>query len=418
MSWKSLLLLIIIAAAAVWGVLELNKTPDAALDVATEQALLPEFEEAANAIDAVKVSKAGGETVAELTRNEQQWVVSSAHDYPADVDKIRTLLIDLIDARIVEQKTANPEYYERLGVDDITQEDTEGVQVELKNSEDDSSLGLIIGKLASNGGSGTYVRRSGEEQSYLIGSTVALSKDSHQWLQQPIMEVPFERIQRVSIHHPDGEILTLVKKDRTQQNLEIFNMLAGRELSYETVTNPTGSALANLRLEGVVPAAEYNFDDQEMVKAEYYTFDGLVITANLTKQDDKYYASITTRFDQEQADQFAETASGEENQTDGDNADSESDTAVAADDAQESDDEIESVKQESDSLNQTISAWVYEISQYKYESMTKRLEDLLKPAEDNTTEQSQNSNLPSLGMPTLDNADNANTPAPQSTATE
>jgi hypothetical protein len=408
MNWKSLLVLLVIAAAAVWGVLELNKTPDTATKTVTEQALYPDFADKANGIDTLRISKSGGATVAEIKRNGEDWVVSNKNDYPADGDKIRGLLIDLVDAKIVETKTANPEYYERLGVTDISDAKATGTQVELAAGDD--KLSLIVGGMASGGSTGTYVRRSGEEQSYLIGSTIALSGDSQQWLKQPIVEIPFERIQRVTIHHPDGETLTLVRDKRDDKNVRIADMPEGRELSYATVANPTASALANLRLEDVIPAAQLKPEDQkEVITAEYETFDGLKLTAKLFKKDDKYYLVPQAAFDAEQAAKFAEPAAGSEasgkepaaagsaeqtaetkpavTDTPTDNAGNEE--KPAADKPEDAAATAEAVQKQAEELNERLSDWVYAISEFKYQSMSKRLDDMLKPLEktQETTEQ-------------------------------
>jgi hypothetical protein len=73
--------------------------------------LLPGLQEQVNDLDWLQFSGAGATTIATLQRSEGAWRVAEADGYPADWERLRTLLADLARAEIVEAKTANPDYY-------------------------------------------------------------------------------------------------------------------------------------------------------------------------------------------------------------------------------------------------------------------------------------------------------------------
>ena len=393
MNWKSFLVLIVVAAAAIWGVLQLQQqnTTETTAALSANTPLYPDLDKSINDANKISIVTAGNDTVAELTRSDTGWTIANKSDYPADLEKIRSLLLDLVNTQIREEKTANPDNYSRLGVSDIEQDDAAGKRVDVEGLA--TPLSLVIGNVASNSGNGTYVRRAGEPQSYLVDKTLAPADDAKQWALQPIVEIPSNRFQRVSIEHADGDSVTVSKQNKTDINFKVFNMLSDRELSHDTVANPIGNNLSNLRLEDVLPVAELNPDEQEdVVTSEFYAFDGLQITAKTFKKDDKYYTYLRASFDEQQAQQFATSESSTEND-DEDSKEEEDQDVVQAD--------SDAVKKEAEALDQKLMAWVYEISEFKHTNMTKRLDDLLKPVEETTTEDQTNSAIGTDTPPTL-----------------
>ena len=124
-------------------------------DVATDALLLPGLADQVNSVNRIEIVSAGNNTVATLQKGEQQWGVDQMGGYRADWSKIKALLAALAQARVVETKTDKPEYYSRLGVEDITAEDAGGVLVNF--GSDAEMTGVLIGKQAQ-GRQGQYVR--------------------------------------------------------------------------------------------------------------------------------------------------------------------------------------------------------------------------------------------------------------------
>jgi hypothetical protein len=163
MNAKSLIILLTTALFAVAAVVWINRSPETL--ILTGQALIPELSQNVNQVTGLRVTKAGNPTGVELRRLEQGWVVSNKANYPADVGKVREVLLSLANTRLLEEKTADPEYYEPLGVQDINAANATGLQVDIEGLG--KPVSMIIGKPA-RGSSGTYVRRPGELQSYLV----------------------------------------------------------------------------------------------------------------------------------------------------------------------------------------------------------------------------------------------------------
>src|SRR5690606_25150986 len=146
-----------------------------------EQMLFPEIKSRLNDLNTVTITDADGtitlqrEATGDPTAG--RWV-SSGHDgYPADTGKLRQLLLAIADARKIEQKTADQELYERLGVADPREDGGNGVLVAAKG--DDAAVSVILGDTAQR--EFRYARLPDEEQSWLIDQNPDLPGDSTGW---------------------------------------------------------------------------------------------------------------------------------------------------------------------------------------------------------------------------------------------
>ena len=315
-----------------------------------EELLLPGLKEQLNAIQRIVVTGPGNTPVATLERGTDDWTVTEHSGYPADVARIRRNLLALAEARIIEEKTSNPDYYARLGVQDLNSTTAAGIQLTLEDGKEPVSV--IVG-LAPAGSSGeTYVRRTGEPTSWLVTGTFDLGKSGSDWLARDLTDVPAGRIQSVAISHPGLETLRIARRpaatatsmvrtgasagDEELAEFLVADVPAGRELSYPGVGNGVAGVLADLRLENAEPREVLGANPGKPVVARFVTTDGLVIETSAWRLPDG------TR--------FTFLASGE--------------GAASA---------------EAATLNARLGGWVYTLPSFKTEQLTRRLQELLAP---------------------------------------
>ena len=314
-------------------------------------ALVPDLAAAIGDLERVTVVKANGETVATLEKRPDNWVVSDKHGYVANATKLRQALTALEEAKTVEQKTANPELYTRLGVEDVTAANAAGVSVALTAAGHELPT-IILGN--AEGSKYRYARRAGEAQSYLIDRNPDVPRAAAQWLDSVIIDVRGDRVRDVTITHDDGEVVHLSKASAELANFEVASVPKGRELSYPGVANVIGNALRELNLEDVEPAAA-PADKPTIV--EFRTFDGLVVRVTGVKSNDASWISLEASVDAAQAAAAPPPAAP----ADGASA------APAAD-----------PNAEAARINTKVGGWRYKIAAYQYDQMTRRIADLLK----------------------------------------
>ena len=117
------------------------------------QRLLPEFKDVANEVSKLRIARPAGEVGVTIRLEDKHWLISARDDYPADLGKLRSLIIGLADAQVVEEKTSNPEHYPKLGVDD-PEEGGKGTKVMISGPS--FTYSLILGNTAQ--GTRRYAR--------------------------------------------------------------------------------------------------------------------------------------------------------------------------------------------------------------------------------------------------------------------
>ena len=168
--------------------------------------LLPKFAAQANEVDEIRISGAENPDGTTIRRGDSGWVVSGYHDYPADLAKLRQLVIALSEASIIEEKTSNPEYYERLGLGDP---DDGGNGTKVTASAGDTTSTVIFGETAQ--GEHRYARNPETAASYLVDRNPELPQSATAWLEPNVADVLAGDISRIVITHADGERVELAK---------------------------------------------------------------------------------------------------------------------------------------------------------------------------------------------------------------
>jgi hypothetical protein len=348
--------------------------------------IMPGLQAALNDVERVTIKKAGGETVATIEKHADGWTVAEKGGYPADVAKLRQNLRALAEAKILETKTANPAFYDKLGVLDVADAKATGLAITIAAAGKDFGT-LILGD--AKGTKQRYARRANEAQSYLLDRDPNFPKSAAQWLDGGIVDVRGNRVRQVTIKHPDGEVVTISKPAADAANFDVAAVPKGRELLYPGVANVIGNALRELNLEDVERAD--NTAPDKPVQVEYRTFDGLVVRVTGFKRGDDAWVSVVASVDAEQAAQAQAAAkpasgapaAGAAAQPAGNPPSADSEPAASgngaaakpADAAAQPDPTAEAQR-----INARVSAWRYKLATFQYDQMTRRMSDLLKPA--------------------------------------
>jgi hypothetical protein len=327
---------------------------------AEDQAFLPDSVTAhINDVDKVEIVAGGNRLVATLVMTGDQWRLEQMHGYAADWALLRDLLAGLALARVVEAKTDKPEYYARLGVEDIGAEDAAGLLVRLGIGGDTTEV--IIGN-ETQGRSGQYARIAGQAGSVQLDREIAVAPEAMDWVESEIVDIDSVEVAEVEIIHPDAQRVLVTRVSAGQADFELADMPEGREPKSSWAVNSLGSALSLLNLEAVYP--EGGIDWSEAARLRLLTFSGMEIIAEALERDGEYLLRL------EASQPRAAVAEANPEET--------TDPAAADIEMQAAADVARAV----DEINRRVSGWVYAIAQYKYEAMVKKPEDLLKPLEE------------------------------------
>jgi hypothetical protein len=320
--------------------------------------LLPGLQSQVNQLDWLRVRGAGDKVLATLVRDDDQWTVEEVHGYRADWGRLQPLLSGLASAEIIELKTANAAYYDRLGVENVSSGNAAGYQVEF--AADTGLPAVIIGNTAQARG-GQYVRIQGSEQSVLVDSRFELPSTRQGWLDRDIVDIGDAEVVEVEIIHPDGERIMARKASADDDNFMLEGIPDGRKVKSDWTVNSLAGSFAALTLEGVAPEGEIDWSGA--TKVRLLTADGLNAEAEIVgvKAEDGATDDSTAP-----AEYWLRLQSGLYTTAVGSAVDSGGSDETAA---------------RAKAINERVSGWAYRLPPYKFKSMNKRMDDLLQAVE-------------------------------------
>jgi hypothetical protein len=336
--------------------------------------LYPELKAQADSVKAIRIFKAGDARALEIVRAGDRWTLTERNGYPIAAVKARNLVRALANAEILEEKTADESKYAALSVEDVKSADAKGIRVEFEGPGD--VVNLIVGK-DGPGGKSSFVRRVGEQKSWLVNEQLNASPEARDWLDKDIVNISADRIQSATISTAGLKAYAAAKASRADADFKVEALPRGKELSSPSAANAVATALLSLTLDDVLPKSEVAAD-KAAAQATYRTFDGLIVQLEGFRKNEKHYITLSTSYDQALADRFKLPT------TVADPKPSEGDAAKAEDGKNENaqtanaDAGKPNVEDEAKQVADKVGNWAYEIPQYKYDALFRPLDEMLK----------------------------------------
>ncbi|GGF75192.1 DUF4340 domain-containing protein [Alteromonas lipolytica] len=236
--------------------------------VAQSHLLLGGLAAESQSLSKITIENAQG-TLFAARKDSEQWLAThldSVMRFPVDVEKLSAFVSALTQARIIEPKTAKASQYPLLGVEPVTQPDSQSTLITLASPT--KQWRVLIGNLASSG-LGRYVREPSQQQSYLINEAVSLPLTPNEWLMPDVIDAGLNTLQSVTIDS-DPAFTLFREADGNWQLSE--NKLP---LAYPGVLVHTLNDIVNFEYETVSPLIEQPSPDR------------LVRTIDISASDDK-----------------------------------------------------------------------------------------------------------------------------------
>jgi hypothetical protein len=294
----------------------------------TGDLVLPGLEHAVNTVTEVRLRKGDG-TLTTLRPGADGWSVTE-RAWPAQLSKLRKLLLDLGALNVVEEKTRLPANYPALGVEDVSSPKATGTEVEVVSPW--HTWALIVGK--PSGAKAGYVRVASAVQSLLAAPLVPVEADPKSWLEHALIDLPAERVREIEERPPAGPGFSASRQKKEDAHFSVAPLPKGRELSGPGAADSLAAALSGLTLEDVAKAAPA---DPKATHAFFRTFDGLEVQASGRQDGARSLVVLSARA-----------------------------TAPAA-------------GEEAQKLTARLAGWEFEIPDYKYAAIFTPVSDLLKP---------------------------------------
>ncbi|HEY2679677.1 MAG TPA: DUF4340 domain-containing protein [Steroidobacteraceae bacterium] len=294
MSRQRFVLLLAAAFLAICAALYLNTRRN--LDSVTPGArLFPSLAQELNTVTELNVVKGGKTPLVTIRKQGEQWTVAQRNNYPADVAKLRKLLLALSDAKIREEKTANPASYPIIGVEDPSLAGATGAQIDLVAQ--DGMHGVIVGKPV---GEGSFVRRTGEKISYIVEPGISFEAEPRYWIDTRLLDLPTDKIQSIEVKPTSGPGYAVrltapdapsAKAGAVAAKFALEPVPPTRIAAESQILAPSPTAFGNLSPDDVAQAGDIDFNKPSV--ATVTLLDGSLITVTGTVVGEKHWIQVT-----------------------------------------------------------------------------------------------------------------------------
>ena len=242
-------------------------------DFDTGTPLLPGFAARIPQIQRVEIIR-DGETRVDVRRDEESgWVLDSMHGFPANFETLDELVSGLAEAHVESAKTAKPERYAQLGLD----ESNGAVRVRV-SATDETLAEVVLGDSAGSGLS-QYMLRNEDPTSWQINAVLDAPTDASSWIQPDILDIDAQRVQRVFFH----EGSTLSRADASAP-MKLVPMPEGKKISYTRALDHYAMGLGGVRIVSALPAEDITASIVQST-IEFATFDHLIVRGEQYLQD-------------------------------------------------------------------------------------------------------------------------------------
>jgi len=262
----------------------------------------------ADAIASVILTSKG--TKLELKNDGNGWVLPARSGYQADLNKLRSLILKVLDLTGSQKVTSDNKHFEALGVADNSAEKT-NARIQLLSQDGKELLSLLLGEPRKKGRSvaaapGQYIRKSGDEQVYLLGDPLEISASVSNWLNAELINIPQSKVRRV--------IQEMIPADQSSANrTKVFELTSDGSGKFELDLQPSGNeevqqptvisvggGLENVRITDVFKSDAENVKGKEFdMFTTYYLSTGAVYEVRSFSADSKIFAALSARLDPE-----------------------------------------------------------------------------------------------------------------------
>lgn len=246
--------------------------------------------------DAFSVAIQSADRTFTIERAGDGWGIAELKDYPANFDKLKTLLVQLSELRYLEPKTADPQRFERLDLRDVTVKGAKSKKVTVKDKSGNVLAQGLVGKinedLFGTGKGGVYMRVAGKPESWLVEGNVTTGSGPADWVSKDILDISGGAMKRLEILSPKGGRVVVGRKAPTDKNFTLADIPEGKRQRGEWETNQMPKALEKLELLDLKRADEVDFG-QGTYTGSFTTFDGLVIKTEAAKLGKKYWVRLS-----------------------------------------------------------------------------------------------------------------------------
>jgi hypothetical protein len=251
--------------------------------------LLPSFEADAGKVAALEI-KQGASTLT-LEKQGNAWGIKERAGYPAEIDKVRSLMVRLSRADLLETKTRKADRYALIELEDPAGKDAKSRGIRAIDAKGGVLADIVVGKRRADafgaGKGATYVRKPSDPQAWLASGEIDASVVASDWMKLQVLETDSAKISKLSIEI-DGEEPLKVERGSDSKVAFIDFPAEGKKLKDAYAADSLLRTVGSIDMEDVRKRAAAP-SPKDVSKVSFETLDGLKITHAIRKEEGSAY---------------------------------------------------------------------------------------------------------------------------------
>ena len=191
---------------------------------------------------------------------------------------------------------------------------------------------------------GVYIRKPGNNQTWLAAGELSVEVKPSGWLERKIVDIKEKDVLVATLTHHDGEVVQVSKENPEARNFTLHGIPSGKELEYATDPDNIAAVVDQFELDDVRKAGYVDFANEKTAIAEFVTRDSLQVRFRVVEKGGAQWVDVE---------------------------------ALAIEGAPKSKDG-KNTKERAKEINLRVKGWVYQLPSFKGSRLKRRMADMLK----------------------------------------
>ena len=258
--------------------------------------LYPNFSEKLNNISRINIKSE--QTSYDLAKKNDRWVVPEYDDYPIDLKKINSLLLEISSLKLIEKKTSNPQYFEKIGINIPIRNNKNSKIIRVYDIEDQLLYSFIIGNKsrASSSQNLFYIRRESDEQAWLFVNRMTIYDRSFEWVDRRLFKFGRWRIKNFKVidHKKKQNNFYIYRDNYSDNGFKLHNLPKNQKVKKPLEVHSIVSTIERIVIKNVLKKSSIN--KKKIIRSiEIVMFDGQTITIDILEHKNKKLLSAIVK---------------------------------------------------------------------------------------------------------------------------
>lgn len=225
-----------------------------------------------------------------LLKKDNKWVLPDHFDYPINIKKINSFLLEMVNLKVLDKKTSDAKYYDKLGLSVPIKEDKNSKLVEIFNIENKLLFNFIIGKKSkvANKNNIFYIRKVNDKQAWIFLNNFNIYESELMWADSYLFKMGRWRIRSVNfnVYKKKKKNFNIYRKNYDDGGYNLDSLPKGYEVKQHLKLNTIASILENIEILNV-----YKVNHIKNIKPfrtiEFIMFDGQKVKLYIYQKETK-----------------------------------------------------------------------------------------------------------------------------------